>query len=221
MNTIKISLLLLFLGVASLQLRAQDEPSGKENSQIKTLFNGDKTVGGYGGIVARYSDIGSNPGMVLGARGCFIAGHMLAIGLAGNALIGDKVFNNRLQLDGSFSGGYGGLLIEPILLPKYPIHISIPIVMGAGGISYTSKSDDTFVLFGSGNNKQDSKSFFILEPGVELEINVLKFFRLAIGGYYRYTNNINLKYNNTTDLIANPDFLRGFSAGVTLKMGKF
>jgi hypothetical protein len=222
MNTVKISLLLLFLGLASLHLRAQEEPSEKDNAQIKTLFNADKSVGGYAGIVARYSDIGPNPGMVLGARGCFIAGHRLAIGLAGNALIGDKVLNDRLQLDGSFSGGYGGLLIEPILFPKFPVHISIPIVMGAGGISYSTKNqDNTFVLFGSGSNTVDSKSFFILEPGVELEINVLKFFRLAVGGYYRYTNNINLRYDNSTDLIAKADFLRGFSAGITLKMGKF
>lgn len=222
MNTVKISLLLLLLGFTNVYILAQDDNLPKnDNAQIKTLFNADKSVGGYGGIVARYSDIGTNPGMVFGARGCFIAGHYLAIGLAVNGLFGDKTYNDRLQMDGSFSGGYGGLLIEPILMPKFPVHVSIPIVMGAGGISYSTKSNDNFVLFGSGNNTVDSKSFFILEPGIELEINVLKFFRLAIGGYYRLTNNINLRYDNSTELIAKPDFLRGFSAGVTLKLGKF
>jgi hypothetical protein len=160
--------------------------------------------------------------MIIGARGCFVAGHSLAIGLAGNGIFSQKVFDTRLSQDGYYSGGYGGVVIEPIFLPKSPIHISVPILMGAGGISYEAKSgDNTLVLFGSNSNTVDTRSFFILEPGVEVEINVLKFFRLALGGYYRYTNNINLRYDNSTDLVAKPGFLRGFSAGITLKLGKF
>jgi hypothetical protein len=226
MKSLKTSLLLLLFLSVNFYLLAQDNqenPPANNDSGIKTIFSSkDGGVGGYGAITGRYTDIGTTPAMVVGARGCFVAGHSLAIGLAGNGIFGEKVYDERLTQDSYYSGGYGGLLIEPILLPKFPIHISIPIIMGAGGISYIAKSsDNNTVLFGSNNNTIDTKSFFILEPGIELEINVLKFFRLAMGGYYRYTSNINLRYDNSTDLIAKAGFLRGFSAGVTLKLGKF
>ncbi|MCI0522234.1 MAG: hypothetical protein L0Y37_01125, partial [Bacteroidales bacterium] len=32
--------------------------------------------------------------------------------------------------------GYGGFIIEPIVAPMYPVHVSFPILIGGGGISY-------------------------------------------------------------------------------------
>lgn len=32
--------------------------------------------------------------------------------------------------------GYGGLLLEPTFFQKFPIHLTVPIVIGAGGVSY-------------------------------------------------------------------------------------
>jgi hypothetical protein len=221
MKTGKLCLLLFVLAIFSIYSFGQ-ETEGQQSPEIKTLFKSEKGAGGYGGITARYTEIDKNTGIVLGARGCFVAGHSLAVGLAGNALIGEKVFNERLNQDCYYSGGYGGLLIEPIILPKYPIHISVPIVMGMGEIGYKAKNtDDDWGIFDEKWNGEDSKSFFIVEPGIELEINVLKFFRIAMGGYYRITNDINLKYDGGNDPIAKPGFLRGWSAGVTLKLGKF
>jgi hypothetical protein len=222
MKTLKLFLVLFSLVLTNIYSFGQDNPEEKQESEIKTLFKSDKELGGYGGIVARYTEIGSIQGIVAGGHGCFIAGHSLAIGIAGNALFSEKVYDERLAKDSYFSGGYGGLLIEPILLPKYPIHISLPVLMGIGGIGYTAKtSANDWGIFDSSSDDQDSKSFFILEPGVELEINVLKFFRLAVGGYYRLTNDVHLRYKNSNDLIESPGFLKGFSAGVTLKLGKF
>jgi len=224
MKTLKLFFVAFFLVSTNLYLFGQENPPENNNSEIKTLFKSDKAgAGGYGGITARYTEIGTIPGMVVGARGCFIAGHSLAIGIAANGIFSEKTYNDRLAQDSYFSGGYGGLCIEPIFLPKYPIHISVPIVMGAGGISYKTKSsNDDWGLFASNTSSvQDTKSFFIAEPGVELEINVLKFFRLAMGGYYRFTSDVRLKYANSNDLIEKASFLRGFSVGVTLKLGKF
>jgi hypothetical protein len=220
---LKISLLLLFFSFTDLYVSAQDNPPMNDGTGIKTVFSSEKSsVGIYGGIVGRYSDIGTAPGAIIGARVCFIAGHSLAIGLAGNGIFSEKVYDANLTQDCYFSGGYGGLLIEPIILAKHPIHISIPILMGAGGISYEEKSGSNALgLISSGSNTIDTRSFFILEPGVEVEINVLKFFRLAVGGYYRYTSNTSLRYDNNMGLIAKSGFLKGFSTGVTLKFGKF
>jgi len=115
--------------------------------------------------------------------------------------------------DANLTGGYGGLVLEPIVFPNFPVHLSLPVLIGAGGIAYTTSNyypeyddSDYFV--------EDSYAYFIIEPGVELELNMLKFFRLAFGGYYRYTSDI--------DLIDYPEnVLHGFSGGITFKFGKF
>ena len=109
------------------------------------------------------------------------------------------------------AGGYGGLFFEPIIMPKYPVHISVPVLVGVGGVAYAIYNDnhdynDNFV--------EDSEVFLVLEPGIELEFNFTKFFRFAITGTYRLTSDITLE--NTP-----VDALRGFSGGVTFKFGKF
>jgi len=44
------------------------------------------------------------------------------------------------------------------------------------------------------NYYYDSDAFLVFEPGVDVEFNIVKFFRIAIGASYRLTNGINLRY---------------------------
>ncbi|HNQ83983.1 MAG TPA: hypothetical protein PKM34_10095, partial [Bacteroidales bacterium] len=57
-------------------------------------------------------------------------------------------------------------------------------------------------------------SFFVVEPGVEIELNVIKFFRIGVGASYRITTNLSM------DGLPK-DMLNGFNAAVTFKFGKF
>ena len=198
-------------------LNAQNE-TDYSNDEFKTLF-GDRNVshGGYGAFTINYSQIDGKDAMVMGARGAWVIGHSFALGFAGNGFINDYSVNPDLAggRNVNLAGGYGGLLMEPIIFAKFPVHVSIPILVGAGGIAYTSTFNpypydyEDFDLF-----VEDATGYSLVEPGIELEINVVRFFRLAIGGYYRFTSNISL-YDTS------PDVLNGWSAGVTLKFGKF
>jgi hypothetical protein len=58
----------------------------------------------------------------------------------------------------------------------------------------------------------------IIEPGVELELNVTRFFRFSVGAYYRYTSDVDIE---NPDYTVPTDILKGFSGGVTFKFGKF
>jgi len=63
-----------------------------------------------------------------------------------------------------------------------------------------------------------SDAYLVIEPGIEVELNVTKFFRFCVGGYYRYTSDVDIEdpmFNVPTDI------LRGFSGGVTFKFGRF
>ncbi|MFC2098713.1 hypothetical protein ACFLTA_08160 [Bacteroidota bacterium] len=197
-------------------LNAQEEDYS--NNEFKTLF-GDRNVshGGYGSLTFNYSQIDNKDAILIGARGAWVIGHSFALGLGGYGFLNDYSWNPALAggRNVNLTGGYGGLLMEPIIFGKFPVHISIPVLIGAGGIAYTSTWNpypydyENFDLF-----VEDATGYLVVEPGLEIEINIVRFFRLALGGYYRYTSRITL-YNTPEDV------LNGWSAGVTLKFGKF
>src|SRR5690606_29907165 len=105
-----------------------------------------------------------------------------------------------------FHMGYGGILIEPIIGHRSPIHVSLPFIIGAGGCGYEYYSELTD-NFDPHDYNIDAQAFFVVEPGIELEINLIKLVRIGIGASYRYTSNI--------DLPATPkDALHGINAGM-------
>ena len=212
----KVITLLICISLAIPVLRAQD--TDNSNNEFKTLFgNRNVSHGGYGALTINYSQIDSRDAIVIGARGAWLIGHGFALGFAGSGFLNDYSWNPAIAggRNVNLTGGYGGLLMEPIIFPRFPVHISIPVLIGAGGIAYTSTFNpypydyENFELF-----VEDATSYLVVEPGIEIEINVVRFFRLALGGYYRYTSSIRL-YDTQEDV------LNGWSAGITLKFGKF
>jgi hypothetical protein len=182
----------------------------RRDDDMMTLLGSSNAIGGYGGLSMLYSQIDSRDAFVFGARGAAIMGHSFAIGFGGSGFVTDIFFDENLNLDANLAGGYGGIFFEPIILPKYPVHLSIPVLIGAGGIAYSSIDrgwEENWYV-------EDSEAFFVVEPGAEIELNITRFFRFSLGAYYRYTSNI--------DLLNTPkDALNGFSFGVNLKFGKF
>ena len=114
----------------------------------------------------------------------------------------------------NLTGGYGGILVEPIIFGRAPVHITIPIIAGVGGIAYTSNLFKQLGYNQWDSYVEDTEVFLIAEPGVELEFNVLKFFRFSLTATYRFTSSLQL-------VDTHGDVLRGFSTGVNLKFGKF
>ncbi|MBN2480166.1 MAG: hypothetical protein JXB19_00365, partial [Bacteroidales bacterium] len=154
---------------------------------------------------------------VFGARGGILLGHLVSLGLGGSGFFNDLQYNSDLGADISLAGGYGGFFFEPILMPKLPVHVSFPVLMGVGGVSVVSVNDDEF--WEDTFSPEASDAYMVIEPGIEIEMNVTRFFRFCIGGYYRYTSEVTLEYplGNQVPI----DILRGFSGGVTFKFGKF
>ena len=56
--------------------------------------------------------------------------------------------------------------------------------------------------------------FFVIEPGVKVECNVIKALRIGIGISYRYTPDLDLKYTSS-------DLINQFTAKLSLRFGKF
>ncbi|MCB8994446.1 MAG: hypothetical protein H6538_02440 [Bacteroidales bacterium] len=203
---------------SSVYIFAQQDNRGdnsRQDNQIHTLMGRNhQSNGGYGSFGAGYTIIDGKDAATLTGRAAWIMGHSVALGFAGTGFVNS--FTPDVQPDRfiNLTGGYGGLLFEPILLPRFPVHLSFPMIAGVGGIAYTSSYKpanswdyyDTWV--------EDTQTYLIAEPGVELELNVLKFFRMSFGLSYRFTTDINWIYTG-------PDVLEGWNAGMSFKFGKF
>ncbi len=135
MKTFKI-IPLIFALLISLSAIAQEE-----SEEMKTLFKNSSTDkisnGGYGSFSIGYTQINSQDALQLGGRVAWIANHRFALGIAGYGFINnlDKNYSDDDPSSYFLAGGYGGLFFEPILMPNRPVHVSFPILLGAGGIT--------------------------------------------------------------------------------------
>jgi len=190
------------------------EKQATKNDEFKTLFGHNRSSGAYGAFNIGYSEIDNKQAVIFGGKFEWIIGHSLGLGFGGNGFINEYHFDATLNTDVFLTGGYGGFIIEPILLPKFPVHLSFPVLLGAGGISYITKDLDSYH-----NMIEDSEVFLIAEPSAELEFNITRHFRLALGASYRFTSPFNVGTTGTTPVSS--DSLESWSYLLTFKFGRF
>ncbi|MBN2635192.1 MAG: hypothetical protein JXR61_02900 [Prolixibacteraceae bacterium] len=209
----KKTMLILALAIVTVVTAAQDM---NENNEIRTLFSNNRSNGAYGAFTIGYSQIDGHDAIISGGRGAFIFDHSFAIGLAGygfvNNINDDFYYNANREL--SLAGGYGGLFFEPIIAGLSPVHLSFPILVGMGGVSQVDIYHPDYWGPSDPVRNYDYDVYFLLEPAVELEFNIARFFRTAAFASYRLTSNVQL-YN------IDENVLNGFNFGLTFKFGKF
>lgn len=193
---------------------SQHSDSTKNKDEFQTLLGNNNHSGAYGAFSIGYSVIDNDQAVLFGGRFMWITSHSLGFGFGGSGFINEYHYDPLLAREVFLTGGYGGLYIEPILMPRFPVHLSFPCLLGAGGISYISK-DITY----DHNMIGDSEAFLIAEPGVELELNLTRHFRFALGASYRFTTPFEVGLNSSRTV--NSDALEGFSYTVTFKFGRF
>lgn len=192
---------------------------------MRTLLGADHQVhhGGWGAPTIDHTRIMDQDALLVCGRGGWIIDHRFTLGLAGHGLVTsleNAAYDQALVARGRtiskpsrFLAGYGGLLLEPVIAYRSPMHVSLPLIIGAGGCGYQSFSAlphefDPFTY------NDDASAFFVFEPGVELEMNVIPLVRVAVGASYRYTSDIDLPGTAK-------DALHGFNAGIHIKVGSF
>ena len=192
-------------------------------AQEQTLLgSGQITHGGFGGPVVKYVQIKGEPGVLVGGRGGWIINHIFVLGGGGYGLANDILAYTPpvpavLGVDPYsryINFGYGGLEMEYIIQSDRILHFTVYTLIGAGGISYRDEYWNGLNSIDDGNYDSPSDAFFILEPAVNIEINVISFMRVCGGISYRFISGVNL------DNLRNKDFA-GPSGVLTLKFGKF
>ncbi|MFZ4464188.1 MAG: hypothetical protein ACOYN5_10085 [Bacteroidales bacterium] len=191
----------------------------RSQPEYRTVFgrDGQTSHGGYGALTFSYAQIDGKDAFMAGFKGGWLIDHHFTFGLAGTGFVNNLQYQNIIvdNTTVSLAGGYGGFLFEPVFAPFSPVHLAFPIIMGAGGIAYV-EYDPNWNNYDYYNEPKvwDANAFFIFEPGVEIELNVARFMRIAIGTSYRLTSKL---YLMNTDSYA----LNGFSGNLSLKFGKF
>jgi hypothetical protein len=205
----KVAIIIAMLCFFSSRMMAQEET---------LVGGGDIEHGGFGAPVVKYTQIIGEPSLLVGGRGGWIINHTFVIGGGGYGLVN----NIRSTEPGSFifpygdtflNFGYGGLELEYIGQSDKLIHYSVLVLLGGGSVSYINKGFDGDI-FGESDLDSPADIFFVLEPGVSIELNVTTFFRINGGISYRFISGA------AFDTYSNSD-LAGLSAVLTFKFGSF
>ncbi|UCE65959.1 MAG: hypothetical protein JSU85_14065 [Candidatus Zixiibacteriota bacterium] len=180
--------------------------------QEETLISGRIESGGYGGVEVKFGNINGEWEVLVGGRGGWIINHEFVLGGAGYGLATRGETNPGSiipYLNEQFEMGYGGVLLAYIINSHKLIHLNIETLIGGGGISHYYGRDD-----GIFDTDFDDDAFFIIEPGVNFELNITKRLRFATGASYRITSGVEYLDLEDSDIT-------GPAINLMLKFGKF
>jgi opacity protein-like surface antigen len=208
MKKVIISSVLIILLSASIY--SQDE----NKDEFKTLFGDYHPRGFYGAFTIGYSEIDQKQAVVFGGRFEWVVSHSVGIGFGGSGFLNEYHYDATLNQDVFLTGGYGGFYVEPIVMPNFPVHIAFPVLLGAGGVSYVTREMQDYH-----NMIEDTEAFLIAEPGAELELNLTRNFRLAMGVSYRFTTPFDV--GATGSIPVSSKSIEGWTYMMTFKFGRF
>lgn len=183
-------------------------------AQEEVLFKGDIARGGFGGPVLKYTSIRDQGALMIGGRGGWIINHALVIGGGGYGVFTEvNAPQGALPEEGplDIEFGYGGFEMEYIFHPNSLTHLSIYALVGAGGNNFVK---DVGSVLDSNEQAGESDFVLVLEPALNGELNVTKWFRLCGGLCYRLVNGVD------QPKLDNSDF-SGVAATLTFKFGSF
>src|SRR5690554_2671418 len=190
---------LLLCLVSSLTLSADDQ----------VLLSGDIDHGGFGGPVIKGTSIKGETSFFLGGCGGWLINRTFLVGGGLYSLMNDVEAPVK-GADGEtlyYEFGYGGLLLEYINNSHNLTHFTFSTLLGVGDVTYYDGN-------GHKDPKYGSDTVFVVEPGVNLELNVSPSFRIDLGASYRYVDGVKIQGTSARDL-------SGATVNLILKFGGF
>ncbi len=233
-NTFLLSLVIITLFAGS--VAAQD------STRSKTWFSNTKNskrlhyIGAYVSPEVQYGSLAGSFTPISGMSAMLVFNKKWALGLAAYGTATEftpSSINTNKAL--SYEANYGGLKLEYTPKPNDVLHVSFPILIGAGMANIDSVSTKTNYSFnkrgdkGRGgdfgredrNRNENEDAFFIFQPGIKLETNVLRIAKLFIGANYRIAAGKSSLTSSNTALIPTSAQLSGVSFSFGAKIGVF
>lgn len=189
----------------------QERERRYRKGEVKTLSGDHYHSGGFGAVSFKGTKYMGETLMMAGIRGGWVINRVVALGFEGWGFIPTVNLSDVWQYsDVVVLGGYGGFFIEPIIFSNEIVHIVFPVSGGAGWMGY----NEDFYDYTSNYFMVDDDVFWYIEPGVALEVNVSRSFRMDFGASKRFTQDFDI-LNTPTDAFDE------WSYFLTLKFGGF
>lgn len=225
---------LLALSLWSLSINAQSDSTNLSipkttQTLAKVIKPKVKKIGLYVASDAQFFASAGNSGFASGATGALIFNERFSVGLHGamsEAFTPTDLNNPALKLNYALAGAH----MEYTFAPHRLVHVTFPLFVGAGSASIDSLR--TYRYSGKGHNddwggnrynRNDYNSFFVVQPGLRLEMNVIRFVKVYIGANYRAVigdNNVTYPVGASRTNVTNAQ-LSGISLSAGLKVGFF
>lgn len=133
--------------------------------------------------------------LVLGSKTAMVFNKNFIFGISGHGKVTPSTYYGVYKYKDDYSGeeithsnqkmrteyGYAGIIFGGIVKPNKAVHASFTSLFGGG-------TSNEFIIKDNGSKGTtfNSPTFFILEPTIDLEANLSKFFRLKAGVTYKY-----------------------------------
>jgi len=184
---------------------------GDRNTQ--TLLNRSTSYGGFGSWMYGATDINGQTAYLTGRKFMFVMNvrpqHTLNIGFSTYRTQSDfDVVNwdsNLPVTAPQLETEYSGFELEYVNRSRRLVHFGGQLLVGSGEVQYTNSN----ILL-----EKRKDSYFVMQPGLNLHLNVTTWLRLNAGVYYRFASNVNLEGTSDRDL-------SGFSAVAGFRIGAF
>jgi hypothetical protein len=200
------------------QTESKTDTSHLQADQIQTLFSNPGRLGWWISPDFAWTQISDKDAFLCGLSGGIIIKNSFSIGLAGYGIVNSqnlKYSGINDTADVYLYGGYGGLKLEYRINPLKMINVAFPLLIGGGGAAYSTWTNDNW--HHGNENYNDAytwDSYFVVEPGVVVGLNLLKFMRFDIGASYRYAPGVQLPRTDS-------NLMNGFNVNLALQFGRF
>ena len=195
----------IITGLATIVLAQDNMKEIGEKDQMQTLFGYDSKITGYGAFDTKFTKLNDTEAIIFGGHGGVIFNSYFYFGIGAYGLVTTNQFGGTYPEESlDMHMGYTGLMMGFNILPTKVVHFSVPLFVGVGNLEL--EHNKVFV---------ENSAFLLFEPGLQLEINVVQFMKIGLGGGYRMVHGTNLR-NDISD-----DDLSFWSGNFSLIFGKF
>lgn len=194
--------------------------SSQAQDDINTVFTGGglSHSGGYGALVNKFTTIDGKFANITEIYGGWFINRKFMIGAGGGATTNRITVPDQWKAiedeDLSYEYGQFGLVTEYVLGSNKTIHAVFHLMAGAGFTLQYIREGYNRYYYEENDYRTDVNWFMVAEPGVQVEINLLKWMRFSPGLSYRFAQNS--KFEGLSD-----NALSGTSVNLALKFGKF
>jgi len=187
----------------------------------ETIFKstGIHRSGGYIALSNQFTQIDGQFANMPGIYGGWFINRKLMIGVGAAAStnhipvpLADSHFPARKM---TYQYGQAGLMTEYVVASTKKVHFNVNLLTGTGFImQYDRREVDDWDWDFDDHEDEDPNFFFVLEPGVQVEFNLLKWMRFSPGVSYRRA------FGSNSNGLSDAD-VSNISYNVTLKFGIF